>query len=199
MTWDFLKGRKKIFKKEEGRERKEKNNMAILDDIKITVLDENKGLKSLNSLRDGKAMVLDFWTTKCVKCPAALEKLNDEAGEDDSGEILYVSCALSQGDGNMEMVTDLVDDWQNMTHVFMDIENKDIAKAAFKFTQVPFYVVVSATGDVVDTGDPKSVDFRASLQAAAKPEMTSDCCLQTSEFDNAAPAAVHTFSLDEDF
>ena len=74
-------------------------------ELKVTHLDENKNLVSLDELREGKAMVLDFWHTKCVKCPAALEKLNEEAEERD--DVLFVACALSQGEGNMEAVEDL--------------------------------------------------------------------------------------------
>ena len=54
----------------------------------------------------GKAMVIDLWHTKCVKCPAALSHLNDEASG--SSDIVFVACALSLGDGNRELVADLV-------------------------------------------------------------------------------------------
>jgi hypothetical protein len=54
----------------------------------------------------GKAMVIDLWHTKCVKCPAALSHLNDEASS--SSDIVFVACALSLGDGNRELVADLV-------------------------------------------------------------------------------------------
>jgi len=56
----------------------------------------------------GKHLVVDFWTSKCVKCPATLDRLNDEA-EHHSSKATFVSCALSQGDGNKEIVGDLVD------------------------------------------------------------------------------------------
>jgi thiol-disulfide isomerase/thioredoxin len=162
---------------------------AILNDLKVQRFGEDDSLISLNSLREGKAMVLDFWTSKCVKCPAALEKLNEEAGEDKSGEIIYVSCALSQGDGNRDVVSDLVDgEWENMTHVFMDMDNKDAAKAAFSFAQVPFYVIVSASGEIVAQGEPKQIDYQAALKTATA--------------SIAAPNGVkkeEVFSLDEDF
>ena len=57
---------------------------------------------------EGKFFVVDFWTTKCVRCPAAMDRLNDEA-EHMSEKAVFVSCALSQGDGNREIVSDLVD------------------------------------------------------------------------------------------
>jgi thiol-disulfide isomerase/thioredoxin len=57
---------------------------------------------------EGKFFVVDFWTTKCVRCPAALDRLNNEA-ETMSDKAIFVSCALSQGDGNKEIVSDLVD------------------------------------------------------------------------------------------
>jgi hypothetical protein len=164
---------------------------SALDTLKVWTLDENDTECNLNSLRGGaKAMVLDFWTTKCVKCPAALEKLNDEAeGVDD---VIYVSCALSQGEGNKEMVRDLVGDWENMTHVFMDMENKEAAKAAFGFAQVPFYVVVSKEGNILGKGAPQSVDHQALLQSDA-------ATLKTATTVEQAPVDTNIFTLEEDF
>lgn len=66
-------------------------------DIKISYLanDEILSLRQLQIKHDNKFMLIDFWHTKCTRCPAALEKLNTEAAT--SNDILYVSCALSQG------------------------------------------------------------------------------------------------------
>jgi hypothetical protein len=54
--------------------------------------------------------VIDFWHTKCTRCPAALEKLNGEAGKAGNEDVIYLSCALSQGEGNHEVAADLVCD-----------------------------------------------------------------------------------------
>ena len=93
--------------------------MTILDDLKVITLDENSATMSLTALRAGRAMVVDMWTTKCVKCPAALSKLNDEAAKCASSTTapLFVSCALSQGAGNRELVADMVEgEYEALTH-----------------------------------------------------------------------------------
>ena len=41
----------------------------------VTLLDGKKS--KFESIFDGLPIVIDFWHTKCTKCPAALEKLND--------------------------------------------------------------------------------------------------------------------------
>jgi len=156
--------------------------MTILDELKVVTLDENAKTVSLNALREGRAMVLDFWTTKCVKCPAALSKLNEEAEEASSADVVFVSCALSQGEGNRALVTDMLDDWESMTHVFMEIEDKEAAKAAFGFAAVPFLLVVSKAGSILGMGDPKNTDYQALL--AASEELAG---------------AADVFTLDEDF
>ena len=161
--------------------------------------------QSLTALRAGRAMVLDFWTSKCVKCPAALERLNEEAEEVDGTAVVYVSCALSQGEGNKALVADMVGDWEHLTHTFMDLENKEAAKKAFGFAAVPFYVVVSREGVVLGKGDPKAVDHVKLLAAADAGEAQSE---QAASSPSSAPSAQaqaqaqapsDVFSLDEDF
>lgn len=146
---------------------------------------------SLTALRAGRAMVLDFWTSKCVKCPAALERLNEEAAEADK-EVVFVSCALSQGEGNKGLIADMVGDWEHLTHTFLDLEHKEAAKAAFGFAAVPFYVVLSADGRVLAAEGPKAPDFAALLAAADAGEAAA-------EADVPAPATSDVFTLDEDF
>ena len=81
---------------------------VLLPDLAVALLDENNTATNLNKVRGDRAMVLDFWHTKCVKCPAALDRMNEMAGEDATGEVLYVSCALSQGPGNKELAIDMI-------------------------------------------------------------------------------------------
>lgn len=163
-------------------------------DLKVTVLDENKKRVSLDEVREGKAMVLDFWHTKCVKCPAALEKLNEEAEEKE--DVMFVACALSQGEGNMEAVEDLCQDWDNLTHTFMEMDVKEEAKKAFGFNAVPFYVVVSKDGRVLGAGDPKKINYEELLSAPA-PEIAE--VADKAPEEEAAVPQTNVFTLDEDF
>ena len=94
------------------------------------------------SVKENQPMVLDLWHTKCKNCPAALEKLNKIASK--RPDILFVACALSQGEGNEEEVGDLIDEWDSLKHVFISVEVKEELKALFGFTQVPFAIVVDA-------------------------------------------------------
>lgn len=63
---------------------------------------------SLQEVLRGKGGVIDLWHTKCVRCPAALEKLSDFAQSRGSQDVVFIACALSQGDGDEDMVTDLI-------------------------------------------------------------------------------------------
>ena len=138
-----------------------------LDGLEIIKLDAEAQALDFKTLAGGKALVLDFWHTKCVKCPAALSKLNETAGTGDAN-VLYVACALSQGPGNFDLAKEMVEEseWGNLTHVFMEVDVKEKAKAAFGFTAVPFVVVVNADGVVVGHGDPKNLDYAALLSKA---------------------------------
>jgi thiol-disulfide isomerase/thioredoxin len=127
--------------------------MAKFPDLSFHQLTEGNGelaesldeIQSLHAFRAGKVMVIDFWHTKCTRCPAALEKLNNmaESYADEAEAVMFVGCALSQGDGNKDIVVDMVDgEWENLTHIFISIEQKEIAKKALGFTAVPFVAVI---------------------------------------------------------
>ncbi len=62
---------------------------------------------SLKELCAGKAGIIDLWHSKCVRCPLALEKLDDLAGKNTNSNILYLSLALSQGDRDLDVIQDL--------------------------------------------------------------------------------------------
>lgn len=79
---------------------------TILPDLEIHDLSESRKL-SLKEYCQGKAGIIDFWHTKCTRCPAALEKLNLESGKNKRDDILYAACAISQGDGNLSLVEDV--------------------------------------------------------------------------------------------
>ena len=74
----------------------------------VTILEDSTAA-NLSTLSENKLLVVDFWTTKCVKCPAALDKLDIEATRY-SNEIKFVSVALSQGVGNVDLVRTLVEE-----------------------------------------------------------------------------------------
>ena len=78
---------------------------AALDlDVFDVNLNRNTTFKEI---KGDRALVVDFWHTKCVRCPAALEKINGEASTD-SHSAIFVGCALSQGEGNLDVVRDVV-------------------------------------------------------------------------------------------
>lgn len=62
----------------------------LQNDVPTTLRELQRGVGG------GKPMIIDFWTTKCTRCPAAMEKLDKEASSRHK-EIFYVACALSQG------------------------------------------------------------------------------------------------------
>ena len=186
-------------------------------DIVVTDLENDIQMTLREYQRSGgeRPMVIDFWHTKCTRCPAALSKLNKEA-EKKKDEIMFVSCALSQGEGNKEMVADLAADWDNLHHIFMEFEQKELAKKAFGFAAVPFYVVVGGNGDILGCGEPKSIDYNAlimqSMQAPVEESdienhtpanhQKEDVAIDASSAVKAAPVAqpsAHVFVLDEDF
>ena len=191
----------------------------LLPDLAVTLLvansDENaEETTTLSRLQgeENKAMVIDFWTTKCTRCPAALEKLNDEACLAENADILFVSCALSQGEDNYAMAADLVCDngsFNELTHCFMNMETKEIAKATFGFASVPFYVVVDKRGVVLGMGEPKAVNYRTLIDNAAT--ATAAATTSSISFENESAsvgnkiatteAVVHapTLVFDDDF
>lgn len=158
---------------------------------KFIVLETGE-MSSLNAFRAGRPMVLDFWHTKCVKCPEALTKLDRMAASGTYPGVLFAACAVSLGteatdQGNTaEMVEG---EWENLQHVYMEVGQKEIAKAEYPFSAVPFCVVFGADGAVLAKGDPKGIDFAAAFEAQpAKP---------LGEANRDMPKQVLT--LDEDF
>jgi len=70
--------------------------------------DSSTGIRDLMDDGNKIAMVIDFWTSKCVKCPAAIDKLNEKAPS--YADVIFSTCALSQGGGNFEIVKELIDE-----------------------------------------------------------------------------------------
>lgn len=80
----------------------------------------------------------DFWTTKCTRCPAALEKLNEIARNYSSD--LFISCVLN----DKEVATDIISDgsWENMTHIYVEPEIIESLKSQFGFTEVLLFFII---------------------------------------------------------
>ena len=81
----------------------------MLPDIKVTVIEE-EGVEQETTLRGlcaGKIGVIDFWHTKCIRCPAALDKFDSEFEKLNQSGVSFIACAISQGTGNKEEVAEL--------------------------------------------------------------------------------------------
>merc|ERR1740117_884733 len=134
-------------------------------DITCAVLDTENATSTrstLGEVRGGKPLVLDFWHTRCTRCPEALTKLNALARQDKG--VTFVACAMSLGsesEGTQEQVTELLEDqWEHLTHIYMTFDEKEAAKQKWGFKAVPFCVVFGADGTELYTGDPKGVDLK---------------------------------------
>jgi hypothetical protein len=85
--------------------------MTSLPSISIKVLSDNN--REINFLEFASSSsstyhIVDLWHTKCTRCPAVIEKLNQIA-EDNSGLLFsFYTCALSQGAGDVDMVHELI-------------------------------------------------------------------------------------------
>ena len=142
----------------------------------LNVEDQEGTCMKLSAFRAGKPLVLDFWHTRCVKCPAALTKLDMIAPLHPG--VLFASCCLSLGsetEGTQEQVLELLEDqWENLKHVYMTVDEKEAAKRQFGFSAVPFCVVFDADGAELYRGDPGSVDFSTVFNAATAAEPVAE-------------------------
>ena len=100
----------------------------------------------------------DFWTTKCTRCPAALDKLQLLSVQ--YPQITFMSICCDSLDGARELLEQDEDlKWQGIRHYYMATEYKEHAKKLFGFKTVPFYVFVNAHGDITQSGGPVKIDF----------------------------------------
>ena len=47
---------------------------AAAPDLPLTLFDDDSTASSLTKLRAGKPLIIDFWTTRCERCPGAVWK-----------------------------------------------------------------------------------------------------------------------------
>ena len=160
----------------------------------------------------------DCWTTKCERCPAAIDKIEAiaAAGTFAAADVLW--CSLNLDD--REFAAEIVDehDWEHLAHAFMDRETKEAAKRAWGFSAVPFVVVVARDGAMAWCGPPKGADLEARVAAALAPppraaaeeapgaagdenaKIVANAPAATAATKVApAPAPAREFVLDEDF
>ncbi|KAJ1451629.1 hypothetical protein M885DRAFT_569710 [Pelagophyceae sp. CCMP2097] len=106
------------------------------------------GASTLGGLRGDGVAVIDFWTTRCERCPEALTKLDALAAN-----LPAVKCAavcLDDPDFAREIIEE--HGWANLTHASMDAATKELVKAALGFKQVPFIVVIRKDGSAAYRG-----------------------------------------------
>lgn len=104
--------------------------------------------------------ILDFWTTKCTRCPDALDKLNQMAQDPKYSNVQFISICCDKCDGAREIIEkDTELKWQYMLHYFMEYNDKENMKKILGFKSVPFYVILNEYGIIEQMGNSKSINF----------------------------------------
>lgn len=145
--------------------------------------------------------VLDFWTTKCVRCPDALDNLNNMATMPQYANVHFTSIVLDECDGarNIIETPDKSPRWNNIHHYYMDKNFKEQAKAALGMKQVPFYVVLNEQGEIVQKGNKKQVDFEH-IPGIIKPHIEEKTEEKVDdEINPLSQQFERVFCIDEDF
>lgn len=133
-----------------------------MNETVITVA--SRTVTTLDAFCAGRPLVLDFWNTRCVKCPSALAKIDSLAFKF-SESVTFVACALSLGSqSTIEDVEELVEAFPNLEHVYMDFDTKERVKKALNFTSLPFAVACDSNATIICQGDPMNADFALALQ-----------------------------------
>ena len=103
----------------------------------------------------------DFWTTKCERCPEALDNLNEMACLPKYANVRFISIVLDECDGARNIIETPNDKrrWSNIHHYYMDTEFKEHTKSVLGMKQVPFYVILNKYGEIVQKGSKKQVNF----------------------------------------
>ena len=135
--------------------------------------------RSLESLRS-ETLVVEFWNTRCERCPAALHRLNEMAASAPSTTTV-VACALATStdtSAELDKVKALVcvDDVEaavaplpHLGHVFMTWHEKERLKKSLGFSTVPHCVVYERQGTVVALGPPDNKDVQRVLADVLTP------------------------------
>ncbi|GMH58810.1 hypothetical protein TL16_g02690 [Triparma laevis f. inornata] len=123
----------------------------------------------------------DFWTTKCTRCPAALDKLHSLTTNPLYSNYTILSIVCDSLDPAREILhSSKAVKWPNIRHLYTNIDSKEAAKKHYGFNQVPFYVVYE-DGEVKEASN--KVDFAALVAPKHEEEKKED----------------REFCMDEDF
>ncbi|CAN0061529.1 unnamed protein product, partial [Ectocarpus sp. 4 AP-2014] len=134
---------------------------------------------TLGDLRDAKATVYDFWTTRCTNCPAALDALDSIAFARPS--VAFVAVNIDDSGAARELVSQAASEgrWTrrgksrvfSLAHVHLEEDEKERAKDILGMRTVPFYVVVGEDGKVLRHGSAKTLPLKTveSLDSALLP------------------------------
>ena len=159
---------------------------AAAPDLPLTLFDDDSTASSLTKLRAGKPLIIDFWTTRCERCPACLDKL-DKIAEALGDKVVFAALCLDDPDFAQELVDE--HDWDHITHGGMDLETKEKAKAAFGFNSVPHLVIIGADGTTLFCG--------SALKATA--DGISEALAGKENAPQPVAAAAPSFTMDDDF
>eukprot|EP00611_Tribonema_gayanum_P031185 TRINITY_DN8916_c0_g1_i1.p1 TRINITY_DN8916_c0_g1~~TRINITY_DN8916_c0_g1_i1.p1 ORF type:complete len:268 (+),score=42.23 TRINITY_DN8916_c0_g1_i1:72-806(+) len=98
--------------------------------------------------------LLDFWTTRCTRCPSALNKLDAAAAAGATPNVAFISVNLDDFEAARALTAGK---WTNMLHVAVDEGAREVLKERLGMQAVPFYVLVSRGGLILASGAPKDV------------------------------------------
>lgn len=126
---------------------------------------------------------LDFWTTKCTRCPDALDKLDDMAQDPKYENVQFVSICCDKLDGARDIIDQEEEErWQNVSHYFMEEKDKEEAKKLLGFRQVPFYVVLDENGGIQQMGNQRAIDFDE-VPGVVRPESSESSWSEEEEME----------------
>eukprot|EP00985_Skeletonema_marinoi_P025320 scaffold18506_cov60-Skeletonema_marinoi.AAC.1 len=98
----------------------------------------NAEFTATNEAFVGEHTVIDFWTTKCTRCPDALDQLNELAADERYKKVKFASIVCDSCDGARNII---------------DKEDSP------RWDKVPFYVVLDENGEIIQMGSKKQIDF----------------------------------------
>ena len=152
-------------------------------------------------------MIADFWTTRCPRCPAALDALDERAAhmkmtgaatKYHSTNIYSICCGEST-----ELARRIIQQgdlcepqWTYISHYYMDTASKEIAKRHLGFDFVPFFVFVNPQGHIVQMGY-KTIDWSILQVPEQPPSVTTTMMMDAGDNDNKAAPSVSPTSAAE--
>jgi len=125
--------------------------------------------------------LLDLWTTRCTRCPAALDALNERATAlKNDAKIAFVSICCDKCDGAREIIErDDECKWEELDgHYFMAHADKEYLKEYLGFRAVPYYVVVNAENKtILHKGNKLQWDEKVAPQIKGASQTVIDAAL----------------------